>query len=216
MKLKELLKRYALFVLCLFFIGIGIALAKHSELGISPISSVANVLSIQWEFFTLGNWMTAMNCVFILLQIVVLRKKFQPIQLLQLPLSFVFGWFTDLGLMMVKGIPNGTYLMQLLILLGGVLVLGFGIALGVIAGVMLNSPEAFVKAVSDTTKKEFGFLKVALDVTMVLIAFVFSLVFFGRIEGIREGTLISALLVGLCVKFFKGLIGKPMGAFLKK
>lgn len=216
MKTKEVLKRYFLFILCLFFIGLGIALAKHSNLGISPISSVANVLSLQWEFFTLGNWMTTMNCIFILLQILVLRKNFKPIQFLQFPLSFVFGWFTDLGLFLVKSFPNDVYILQLLILLGGVVVLGFGIALGVIAGVMLNSPEAFVKAVSDTTKKDFGFLKIGLDVTMVVIGVTLALIFFGRIEGVREGTLISALLVGLFVKLFKRLLGKPLEVFLKK
>lgn len=216
MKKKELLKRYTLFILCLFFIGLGIALAKHSDLGISPISSVANVLSLKWSFLTLGNWLTVMNCVFIFLQIVILRQKFQLYQLLQLPLSFVFGYFTDFGLWIVKTLPNDFYPFQLLLQLLGVAVLGFGIALGVIANVMLNSPEAFVKAVSDTTKKEFGFLKVALDVTMVVIAIVFSLIFFGKIEGIREGTVITALLVGLCVKFFRGLLSKPLEAFLKK
>lgn len=216
MRTKEVLKRYFLFILCLFFIGLGIALAKHSNLGISPISSVANVLSLQWKFFTLGNWMTTMNCIFILLQILILRKNFKPIQLLQFPLSFVFGWFTDLGLFLVKSFPNDVYILQLLILLGGVIVLGFGITLGVIAGVMLNSPEAFVKAVSDTTKKDFGFLKIGLDVAMVVICVALSLIFFGRIEGIREGTLISALLVGLFVKLFKRVLGKPLEVFLKK
>ncbi|MBQ3075270.1 MAG: YitT family protein [Clostridia bacterium] len=216
MKKTELIKRYFLFILCLFFIGLGIALAKHSALGISPISSVANVLSLKWEFLTLGNWLTVMNCVFILLQILVLRKNFKIVQLLQLPLSFVFGWFTDFGLLLVQRLPNDLYLFKLLILLGGAAVLGFGIALGVIANVMLNSPEAFVKAVSDTTKKEFGFLKIALDVAMVVIAIAFSLVFFGRIEGIREGTVITALLVGLFVKFFRGCLQKPLEVFLKK
>ena len=216
MKKTELFKRYLLFIFCLFFIGLGIAMAKHSNLGISPISSVANVLSLQWDFLSLGNWLTVMNCVFILLQILILRKNFKPVQFLQLPLSFVFGWFTDLGLLLVKSLPNDLYLIKLLIQLGGIVVLGFGISLGVIANVMLNSPEAFVKAVSDTTKKEFGFLKVALDVTMVVIALTLSLIFFGKIEGIREGTVITALLVGLCVKFFRNLLKKPLEAFLKK
>ena len=216
MKKTELLKRYLLFIFCLFFIGLGIAMAKHSNLGISPISSVANVLSLQWDFLSLGNWLTVMNCVFILLQILILRKNFKPVQFLQLPLSFVFGWFTDLGLLLVKSLPNDLYLIKLLIQLGGIVVLGFGISLGVIANVMLNSPEAFVKAVSDTTKKEFGFLKVALDVTMVVIALTMSLIFFGKIEGIREGTVITALLVGLFVKFFRGLLIKPLEVFLKK
>lgn len=65
-------------------------------------------------------------------------------------------------------------------------------------------------------KKEFGFLKIALDVVMVLIAIVLSLIFFGRIEGIREGTVITALLVGLFVKFFRQLLQKPLGGFMKK
>ncbi len=216
MKKKELLKRYTLFIFCLFFIGLGIAFAKHSNLGISPISSVANVLSLKWNFLTLGNWLTVMNCVFILLQIVTLRKNFKLYQLLQIPLSFVFGFFTDLGMLFVKNLPNDLYLLQLLIQLFGAAILGFGIALGVIANVMLNSPEAFVKAVSDTTKKEFGFLKIALDVTMVILAIVFSLFFFGKIEGIREGTLITAVSVGLFVKFFRSLLQKPLEVFLKK
>ncbi len=216
MKKKELLKRYLLFIFCLFFIGLGIALAKHSNLGISPISSVANVLSLKGTFFSIGNWLTTMNCIFILLQVLILRKNFKLYQLLQIPLSFVFGWFTDLGLLLVKGLPNDLYIIQLIIQLLGIAVLSFGISLGVIANVMLNSPEAFVKAVSDTTKKEFGFLKVALDVTMVLIAIVLSLIFFGKIEGIREGTVITALLVGICVKFFRGLLQKPLETFLKK
>ena len=119
MKTKELIKRYFLFLLCLFFIGLGIALAKHSALGVSPISSLANVLSLRWSFLTMGNWMMAMNCVFILLQILILRKKFPPIQLLQLPLSVIFGYFTDFGLWLVKPIPNGEYVMQFLLLLLG-------------------------------------------------------------------------------------------------
>jgi len=216
LKKSELIKRYLLFIFCLFFIGLGIALAKHSDLGISPISSVANVLSLKWKALSLGNWMTVMNCVFILLQILVLRKNFKPVQFLQIPLSFIFGWFTDLGLILVGWLPTNSYLLKLLIQLGGVATLGFGIALGVIAGVMLNSPEAFVKAVSDTSKKEFGFLKVALDVAMVVIALTLSLIFFGRIEGIREGTVITALLVGICVKIFRPLLQKPLDAFIKK
>jgi len=215
MKKIELLKRYMLFIFCLFFIGLGIALAKHSNLGISPISSVANVLSIKFDFFTLGNWMTAMNVVFILLQMLILRRNFKLYQLLQIPLSFVFGFFTDLGLFLVGWMPNNAYVLRLLLQLVGVAILGFGIALGVIANVILNSPEAFVKALSDTVKKDFGFLKVAMDVTMVVIALVLSLVFFGRIEGIREGTVITAVLVGLSAKFFTKLLRKPLEEFLK-
>ena len=102
---KETAKRYLLLVVGLFFSAIGVAFTKHGELGVSPISSVANVMSCRVTALTLGNWLIIWNCILILGQIIILRKKFQPIQFLQIPLSFLFGWFTDIGMKIVSVIP---------------------------------------------------------------------------------------------------------------
>ncbi len=217
MPTTELLKRYILFVFCLFFIGIGVALTKHGELGVSPISSVANVVSIKFPFFSFGTWLTISNCVLLVGQVLLLRKKFKPIQLLQIPLSFLFGYFTDFGVWSVSAIPNDTYVFQLVLVLSGIIVLGFGITLGVIADVILNSGEAFVKALADVTKKDFGNVKISFDVAWVLLSIVLSLVFFhGKLYGTREGTILSALLVGVTVKFFRKVLQKPLDGILKK
>lgn len=203
MSKKEAVKRYILFIISLFFMGIGVALTKHGELGVSPISSVANVVSIKFTFFTFGTWLTISNCLMLVGQIILLRRKFKPIQFLQIPLSFLFGYFTDFGLWLVKSIPNDIYIVQLLLVISGIIVLGFGIALGVIADVILNSGEAFVKALADVTKKDFGNMKIIFDVSWVLLSVLLSLIFFeGKLVGTREGTVISALLVGVTVKLF--------------
>lgn len=160
---KEIFKRYLLFIACLFFMGIGVAFTKHGELGVSPISSVANVVSIRFTCFSFGTWLTISNCVLLLGQILLLSKNFKPIQLLQIPLSFLFGYFTDFGLWLAGNIPNDIYIVKLLLVLSGIVVLGFGITLGVIADVILNSGEAFVKALADVTKKDFGNVKIAFD-----------------------------------------------------
>lgn len=89
--------------------GIGVALTKHGELGVSPISSVANVISLKFTFLSFGMWLTITNCVLLAGQILLLRRRFKPIQLLQIPLSFLFGYFTDLGLQLVRFIPNDSY-----------------------------------------------------------------------------------------------------------
>ncbi len=197
--------------------GIGVAMTKHGELGVSPISSVANVVSLKFTFFSFGTWLTISNCVLLLGQIIILRKNFKPIQLLQIPLSFLFGYFTDFGLRLVGGIPNEEYLMRILLVLCGIVVLGFGITLGVIADVILNSGEAFVKALADVTDIEFGNMKIIFDVSWVLLSIVLSLVFFGgELHGTREGTIISALLVGVVVKFFRPILHKPLTRILKK
>ncbi len=214
---KETVKRYILFIISLFFIGLGVALTKHGELGVSPISSVANVVSIKFDFFTFGTWLTISNCVLLLGQIILLRRNFKPIQLLQIPLSFLFGYFTDFGLWLLNGIPNDKYIIQLLLVISGIIVLGFGITLGVIADVILNSGEAFVKALADVTKKDFGNTKVVFDISWVLLSIILSLLFFdGKLVGTREGTIISAVLVGFTVKFFKPILQQPLVKILTK
>lgn len=213
---REILKRYLLFIVCLFFMGIGVALTKHGELGVSPISSVANVVSLKFTFFSFGTWLTISNCVLLLGQILLLRKNFKPIQLLQIPLSFLFGYFTDFGLWLSGNIPNDTYIAKILLVLGGITVLGFGITLGVIADVILNSGEAFVKAIADVTKKDFGNVKIVFDISWVVLSIVLSLIFFdGKLYGTREGTVISALLVGVTVKLFCKVLKGPIEKILK-
>ena len=215
MSKAEIARRYILFVISLFFAALGVAFTKSGELGVSPISSVANVLSLRFSALSMGTWLIIWNCVLILGQILILRKKFQPIQLLQVPLSFLFGWFTDLGMWMVSFIPVSSYPVRLVMVVAGIVILGFGISLAVIANVIMNSGEAFVKAVSDTIGKEFGNVKIGFDVLCVILSIVLSLIFFDfTIVGTREGTIISALLTGVVVKFFSKRLKKPLDTVL--
>ena len=191
--------------------GIGVALTKHGELGVSPISSVANVVSIKFTFLSFGNWLTISNCVLLIGQILLLRKNFKPIQLLQIPLSFLFGYFTDFGLYLAGFIPNDIYVIKLLLVISGIIVLGFGITLGVIANVILNSGEAFVKALSDVIHKEFSNVKITFDVSWVAFSIILSLFFFGgELVGTREGTILSAIFTGIAVKLWLKLIKRPI------
>ena len=122
---KELAKRYALFIISLFISALGVAITKKGELGVSPISSVANVV--------------------------------------------------------------------------------------------MNSGEAFVKAVSDTVHKEFCSVKVVFDISCVIVAVVLSLIFFDfHVMGTREGTIIAAVLTGFVVKFWNKLVRKPLEKLLVK
>ncbi|MDE7246678.1 MAG: YitT family protein [Lachnospiraceae bacterium] len=215
MKKDEILKRYLLFIISLFFAALGVAFTKHGELGVSPTSSVANVMSYKFSSLSLGTWLIFWNCCLILGQILLLRKKFQLIQFLQIPLSFLFGWFTDFGMWIVSFIPVNSYLIRLAMVLIGIVILGFGVSLSVIANVIMNSGEAFVKAVADTLHMEFGNVKIAFDVLCVILSLVLSLAFFDfTIVGTREGTIISALLTGVVVKFFSRKLKEPLEGVL--
>lgn len=215
MSKKEIVKRYILFVISLFFAALWVAFTKHAELGVSPISSVANVMSCKYSSLSLGTWLIIWNCILIVGQILILRRKFQLIQLLQVPLSFLFGWFTDFGMWIVSSIPVNSYPIRLIMVVVGIVILGFGISLSVIANVIMNSGEALVKAVSDTTNREFGDVKILFDILCVVMALILSLIFFDfTIVGTREGTIISALFTGVIVKFFGRKIKKPLDGIL--
>lgn len=216
MSKSETLRRYLLFVVSLFFSAIGVAFIKHGALGVAPTSAVANILSLKFTKLTLGAWVTAWNILLILGQVLILRSKFSPIQLLQLPLSFLFGWFTDLGMLLVDKLPVNSYFSCMAFLIIGIFIRGFGVSLSVIANIILNSSEAFIKAISDTYNKSFGNTKIVFDIANVILAAGLSLVFFGNIVEIREGTIISALLTGIAVNIFNKLLTEPLNALMTR
>ena len=216
MKRKELVKRYSLFIISLWFSALGVAITKCGSLGVSCISSVPNVLSLRFTALTIGGWTFVWNTLLVICQILLLRKNFQKIQLLQIPLSFLFGWFTDLAMLLAVRIPVNSYPMQLFMVVLGVVILAFGITLGVIANVVLNAGEGIVKALADVSGKEFGFVKVRFDVVCVILSLVISLVTFGgKIIGVREGTLIAAFLNGTMVKWYSRRLKEPLDRVLR-
>lgn len=216
MSKKEKVKRYILCVVSLFILSLGIAFTKVGDLGVSPISSVANVLSIGFPQISIGNWLIITNFIMILIQVILLRRNFKLYQLLQIPISFLFGYFTDFGVWLISFVPPVNYVMQLLYAVVGVTILGLGISLSVTANVIMNSGEATVVAISDVTKKEFGSVKIAYDLSCVVISVVLSLIFCGKIAGVREGTLISACCAGLVVKLCNKLFKEKVTVFLQK
>lgn len=214
---KELAKRYILLIISLFFSAVGVAVTKHGELGVSPISSVANVLSFKFTALSLGSWLIIWNFILIIGQVLILRKKFRLIQLLQIPVSFLFGWFTDFGTWCVSSIPTDSYFVRIILVIAGVAILGFGISLSVAANVVMNSGEAFVKAISDSLRLKFGNVKIGFDISCVVLSVILSVLFFsGTVKGTREGTLIAAVCTGLAVKLFSSLFNDPLNKFLSK
>ena len=203
------MRRCVLLVVGLLFSGIGVAVTRRGGLGVSPVSSVANIVSLRFPALTFGTWLFLWNCVLVVGQILILRKDFKPYQLLQIPLSVLFGWFTDLGGQLASFLPDTWYPARLFYVFLGTAILGFGIALTVSANLIMNAGEAFVKAISDKTGKPFSSVKTIFDISCVTASVLLSLVFFPfEIRGAREGTVIAALCTGYTVKFFQWLMKK--------
>ena len=197
----EKLKRYIVFLIGLFINSLGVSLITKADLGTSPISSIPYVLSLNFPL-TLGQFTIAFSLLLILIQLVILRRNFKAEHLLQIPISILFGYFIDLTMVMLFFVDPQTYLSSVIHLLIGCVILGFGVYTEVLADVAMLPGESFVRAVSSTWKTEFGSTKVAFDVSLTVIAAVLSLIFSHRLDGVREGTIIAALLVGFIARLF--------------
>ena len=205
----EKLKRYLIFLVGLFVNSLGVSLITKANLGTSPISSIPYVLSLNFPF-TLGNFTIFFSIFLIVLQLIILRKNFKLEHILQIPVSIIFGYFIDLTMILFSWVNPEAYIMKIVYLLIGCLILGVGVYMEVLADVVMLPGESFVRAIVLTWKTNFGTTKICFDVSMSVTAAVLSFVFAGRLAGVREGTVIAALLVG----FIARLIGKKL-VFLK-
>ena len=205
----EKLKRYLIFLVGLFVNSLGVSLITKANLGTSPISSIPYVLSLNFPF-TLGNFTIFFSIFLIVLQLIILRKNFKLEHILQIPVSIIFGYFIDLTMILFSWVNPEAYIMKIVYLLIGCLILGVGVYMEVLADVVMLPGGSFVRAIVLTWKTNFGTTKICFDVSMSVIAAVLSFVFAGRLDGVREGTVIAALLVG----FIARLIGKKL-VFLK-
>ncbi len=213
MSKKELFRRYVFFVAGLFVNSLGISLITKANLGTSPISSIPYTLSLGFPL-SLGMFTLIFSVLLILIQLAILRKRFTKELWLQLPISVVFSAFIDLTMAMLFFIHPQNYVTQMISLLVGCLILGFGVFMEVAANVVMLPGECTVRAISSTLHTDFGKTKVAVDVTMALTAGVLGLALYWEIAGVREGSLISALLVGFLARIFNRMVGEPVQTLL--
>ena len=206
----KLASRLAIYCLGLLILAFGIALAVNSNLGVSPVSSLPYVVS-QIVGISLGTCTILVYICYILLQMVISRK-FQPALLLQLVFSTIFGWFVD-GAKWVLGdfcLPG--YLGQLVMLAASILLIGFSLVLYIDVQLAPMPAEGLVGCLSEKLGKPFSSMKTLVDCSSVLIGAVLSLVFLGKLVGIREGTILTALLVGKMM----GLLRKRVAPLIQK
>ena len=199
-----IVRRYLLFAVSLFVNALGIAFITRALLGTSPITSVTYVLSM-FTPLTIGQWTILFNLSFMVFELFFMTRKdlrsdWQA-YLMQVPISLCFGLFIDLSMNILFWLHPADYFLEVVSLLVGCCILAAGIALEVKASVAMVAGEYFVKSIARRLRKDFGFVKLSFDVTLVILSCVLSLVFMGGIYGVREGTVVAALIVGPIVHF---------------
>ena len=202
----ELIKRYIFLLVGLFVNGLGVSFITKAGLGTSPITSIPYTLSLGFTP-TVGMFTLVFNIFLVILQVILLRRNFQLQNLLQLPIIALFSFFIDLTMSLLGFMQPETYAMKVVSLIVGCLILGFGVFMEMVANVAMLPGEATVREVSDVFSTDFGKTKIAFDSSMTIIAAILSFIMFKHLDGVREGTIVAAILVGFIARLFKKYIG---------
>ncbi len=209
-KLKEIIRNYTILVISLFLMSFGIAISVKSNLGVSPISSLPYVLSLA-SSLSLGTVTVIYNVLLVLIQILLLRSKFPRIQILQIVITSIFGYFIDVATLFTTSIMPTTYLDQWILTVIGVFIMALGVFFEVNSHALVLPGEGVILAVRQVTGIEFGKMKSIFDTTNVVLAFSFSLLFFGGLNGVGLGTIFAGIFIGYVVRLYKKITVKILG-----
>lgn len=210
--MKIIYLRYFYFILGIIINSFGVALITKSNLGTSQISSIPYVMSLEFTTWSFGLTTFIFNVIFILIEIIILRHNFEPIQFLQIIANIIFSIFIDISMNFLTFFEPETFIIKLISLLLGCFILAIGISIEVAPNVIVVPGEGVVRALAlaIAIKKpsiKFGTVKIYFDITLIIIACFLSFKFFGELNGIGIGTIISAILTGkfinLVNKYFK-------------
>ena len=211
---KGILVRYGISTLGLVVVALGVGLSIKSNLGIAPLSCIPTVLNLKFTAVSVGTFTWIFNLLFIVIQAFVLKKDFKWIHVLQVLPILIFGYMVDGAIWLFDAIqsPATNYWVQLVLCLVSVVLTAVGIRLEVVGEGWILPADNLLHIITQRTHAKFAVVKVLLDVTLVAITVILALVFFGLLTGnghtmvVREGTLIQAVLTGLCMHLTDPLI----------
>ena len=196
MKKEKLMLRTIILIAGLLFLAFGVALSIKSGLGVSPSSSFSYLMS---EIFpvSMGTVTILVNIGYMLVQVVLLGKDYKVENLLQLVAVFLFGYFTDFTNSLLSSVSVDAYWLRLAVCILSCALMGFGLYLEINARLLTMPSEGALSLISRKTGKEFGAIKIINDCSFVTVSLIISLVVLKKVIGIREGTFLAAILVGL-------------------
>lgn len=206
-RVQSFVWQHFLLTISLFLMTFGVVLCIKSYLGSSVISSLPLSCSLAGNeglmpMMSVGGYTILMNFVFVILQILILRRRFAWVQLFQLLIGFVFGWFIDFNMYLTDWMTCETLMSKAFAQFAGCTVMGIGIAFEVRCGSVTMPGEGITVALSRVTGMAFPKMKMIVDTALVVMAIISSFLFFGRWQWniIGPGTLFAMLYVGWLIK----------------
>lgn len=210
--------RCLIYVVGLELIGLGIIISVNSGLGVSPTSAVTyavheTLLHHGITALSFGNVQILVFCSCLLAQILILRREFKWVNLLQLAVTTLAGFLLDVSRWVLGDAAIPGYAGRLLMIVIATVLIAVGILLFLSAKFVPMPPEGMYLAITQKQKRlPMHQIKIIGDCLFVVVAVAISWFGAGRIVGVREGTVILAVGVG----WVMGFVGRWLNPLLGK
>lgn len=213
---SNLLVRILFYVVGFLIMTLGIAISVKSDMGVSPVSSIPYTMTCIWGI-EMGRATILFHAALVLIQIIILRKAFKMVNLIQVPVGILFGSFTTFSNHLMDFFPDpANVTVQVVMALVSTVFIAFGIFLYVPANFIPLAAEGVMLAVSKVTGIKFSNAKLSFDISVVIISLITCLIAIKSLGSVGIGTIIAAVLVGINLKLITRVLGttrdKMLGA----
>ena len=204
--------RLALYFMGLFIMTLGVSMSVKSNLGVSPVSSIPYTITCITGL-EMGKATILFHAFLVIIQIIILRKAFKMKNLLQVAVGIVFGYFTTFSNYLFSFLPDVNHMgIRLAMMLVSTFIIAVGIFFYLPADIIPLAGEGVMKTISDVLHIPFNKVKVAFDVTMVIVSLIACLIALHELGSVGVGTIVAAILVGTIL----GVINKKFGKYRDK
>lgn len=197
-----------LYLLGLLLMTIGISISIKSNFGVSPVSSIPYTITMVFGL-EMGKATILFHVMLVMLQLVLLRREFELLQLWQVVVGVVFGYFTTFSNWMMSFLPTPhTMPVRLLLIIVSMCFIAWGIFLYVPTNLVPLAGEGIIKVVSDLLHVSFPHAKMSFDAGMVVFSLIACLSVLHELGSVGLGTVVAAFGVGAILNGITKLFGK--------
>lgn len=200
--------RMPVYIIGLFIMTLGVGISVKSDLGVSPVSSIPYTMTCVWGI-EMGKATILFHAALVVIQVILLRRRFRIKNLLQVPAGILFGYFTTFSNYLMSFLPDPHNIaIQLGMVIVSTVLVAVGLFFYVPADIIPLAGEGVMLAIADVTKKQFSTIKLMFDISMVVISLITCLLLIHSLGSVGAGTIIAAVLVGVELKLITRFFGE--------
>ena len=193
--MNKIVKQIIFMAIGVIITGIGASLTVKAAVGVGAWDalslSVSGVIGMK-----IGTFSMIMNISCVVLQLIMLGKRFKPLLFLQIFVAVLLGYVVNFMLYdVLSGIVITQYYLNMILYLFGLLIIIFGVANVMTINFISFPLEGACTVIADRYHLNFGKVRQWADILSVLIAIAVALIFRNDLT-VREGTIIGMFIFG--------------------